>query len=174
MFSNRRSMLIVPGQPAGSAPFNGGNGVRPRSAYALGAAAQPDVTGLEYTEDEPHCRVPSVPTSTTPYLPGYHTVRLVGAVYGMATISKKERDSFLKHVGNALEAKSLTHMLYSGRAQATERMIMDCISQGGNAVIGMTFAEADIMGFAQVSVSGTAVYVEKDTPYGAPASPISQ
>ncbi|KAI1852786.1 hypothetical protein JX265_003272 [Neoarthrinium moseri] len=157
MLSNRRSMLNVP-----TAPITKPS--RPRSAYAPGAL--PPLTGLDDPTTEPHCRTPSVPTSTTPYLPGYRTVKLIGTVYGMATCARKDSKSFLKSVGNAQEAKGLTHMLYNARDQATERMVMDCITRGGNAIIGMGFGESEILGFAQISVSGTAVYVERDQPSG--------
>lgn len=136
---------------------------RPRSAYNLGS--QPSIAKSEYGEGEPHSRVPAVLTSTTPYLPGYRTVKLIGTVYGMATIVRKESKSFLKVSGAAPEAKSLTHMLYDGRAQAMERMSMDCITRGGNAIIGMSFGETEVMGVALMSVSGTAVYVEREAQF---------
>lgn len=39
-------------------------------------------------------------------------------------------------------------------------MVMDCVSRGGNAIIGMSFTESEIAGCATVSVQGTAVYME--------------
>lgn len=142
---------------------------RPRSAYTP-SSQQSQVTGLEYAEGEPHSRTPAVPTSTTPYLPGYHTIKLIGTVYGMATVARKESKTFLKVSGTAPE-KGLTHMLYDARAQATERMVMDCITRGGNAIIGMSFGESEVMGSAVMSVSGTAVYVEREAQFNIPASP---
>lgn len=38
---------------------------------------------------------------------------------------------------------------------------------GANAVVGVAFAETEVLGVAQVSVSGTAVYVERENPNGA-------
>lgn len=142
---------------------------RPRSAYALNT--QPPMVATEYAEGEPHSRVPAVPTSTTPYLPGYHTVKLIGTVYGMATVARKESKPFLKLSGSGHEARGLTHMLYDARAQATERMTMDCITRGGNAIIGLSFGESEVMGSAVLSVSGTAVYVEREAQYNIPVSP---
>lgn len=156
MLSNRRSMLNVPSNTNYIAPST----TRPRSAFAAGSL--PPLTGLDNPESEPHSKTASLPTSTTPYLPGYRVTKLVGTVYGIATCARKDTKSFLKSVGNGQEARSLTHMLYSARDQATERMIVDCITQGGNAIIGMTFGENELLGFAQVSVSGTAVLVEKE------------
>ncbi|KAL5386531.1 hypothetical protein PMIN02_008481 [Paraphaeosphaeria minitans] len=65
-------------------------------------------------------------------------------------------------MGNGSEAKSLTHTIYNARDQASERMIRDCISRGGNAIVGMGFSESEVLGFAQISVYGTAVYIEKE------------
>lgn len=115
-------------------------------------------------QSEPHCQTPSVITSTTPYISGYRTVKVVGTVHGSATSTYKDAKSFLKLAGSGVESKSLTHMLYNARDQATERMILDCISRGGNAIVGMGFNESEIFGFAQVTVYGTAVLVEKDQP----------
>lgn len=53
-------------------------------------------------------------------------------------------------------------MLYNARDQAIERMVRDCISRGGNAIVGMGFGESEILGFAQVSAYGTVVFVERE------------
>ncbi|PSN74478.1 DUF74-domain-containing protein [Corynespora cassiicola Philippines] len=113
-------------------------------------------------ETEPHCRTSSVLTATTDHLPGYRVVQVIGTVHGITTCARKDTKTFLKSVGSANEAKSLTHMLYNARDQAIERMIRDCVSRGGNAIVGMGFGESEVLGFAQVSVYGTAVFVERD------------
>jgi uncharacterized protein YbjQ (UPF0145 family) len=114
-------------------------------------------------ESEPHCRTSSVLTSTINDLPGHRIIKVMGAVHGLTTCARKETKTFLKSVGNGNEAKSLTHMLYNARDQAIERMARDCISRGGNAIVGMGFGESEVLGFAQVSVYGTAVFVERET-----------
>ncbi|KAF2702842.1 hypothetical protein K504DRAFT_496038 [Pleomassaria siparia CBS 279.74] len=139
MLTNRRSMM-APGPPARSASF------KPDSSY----------------ETDPHCRTPSVLTSTTDTLPCHRVVKVIGTVHGLTTCARKDTKSFLKAVGSANEAKSLTHMLYNARDQAIERMIRDCISRGGNAIVGMGFGESEILGFAQISCYGTAVFVERE------------
>lgn len=58
------------------------------------------------------------------------------------------------------ECRNLTNALYGSRDTATERMVLDCISKGGNAIVGMSYTESEIMGCLTVSVQGTAVYVE--------------
>lgn len=84
-------------------------------------------------------------------------------VHGMTTCARKDTKTFLKAAGTANEAKSLTHMLYNARDQAVERMVKDCIGRGGNAIIGLGFGESEVLGFAQVSCYGTAVFVERET-----------
>lgn len=113
-------------------------------------------------ETEPHCRTSSVLTSTTSDLPGHRIIKLIGTVHGLTTCARKDTKTFLKSVGNGNEAKSLTHMLYNARDQAIERMVRDCVSRGGNAIIGMGFGESEVLGFAQISVYGTAVFVERE------------
>lgn len=138
MLTNRRSTMMI---PQGNAP-----------------SFRPDPT----PETEPHCRTSSVLTVTTDTLPGHRIVKVIGAVHGLTTCARKDTKTFLKAVGNGSEAKSLTHMLYNARDQAIERMVRDCVSRGGNAIVGMGFGESEVLGFAQVSVYGTAVFVERD------------
>ncbi|KAI1082120.1 hypothetical protein F5B20DRAFT_47734 [Whalleya microplaca] len=144
MLSNRRSTMMIPVQPP---------------AYRPGAL--PMIGSLK-PETEPHCITPSVLTCTTEQLPGYRTVRVLGAVYGSTTYAYKDTKALLKATGSGAEAKSITHMMYSARDQAIERMTRDCITRGANAIIGMSFGESEVLGFAQVSVYGTAVYVERE------------
>ncbi|KAK6834036.1 hypothetical protein PG990_001138 [Apiospora arundinis] len=152
MLSNRKSMLAVPA-PNRASTFS--NAPAPQQQLHPFSVSHP--------ESEPHSGTPSVPTSTTPTLPGYRVVRTLGAVYGSTTCARKDTKSLLKSVtGFGSEAKNLTHLLYNAREQATARLIVDCLARGGNAVVGVGYGESEILGFAQVSVYGTAVYVEKE------------
>ncbi|KAF2113633.1 hypothetical protein BDV96DRAFT_115364 [Lophiotrema nucula] len=119
-------------------------------------------------ETEPHCKVASVLTATTDSLPGHRIVNVIGAVHGLTTCARKDTKTFLKAASTGSEAKTLTHMIYNARDQAIERMVRDCITRGGNAIVGMGFGESEVLGFAQVSVYGTAVFVEKE---GKPVDP---
>jgi uncharacterized protein YbjQ (UPF0145 family) len=112
-------------------------------------------------ETEPHCKTTSVLTATTDSLPGHRVMKVIGTVHGITTCARKDTKSFLKMAGTGSEAKSLTHMLYQARDQAIERMVKDCISRGGNAIVGLGFGESEVLGFAQVSCYGTAVFVER-------------
>lgn len=178
MLSNRRSLLgpvatdnkahrvsVCNPRPAWqrSNTFNVNN---PPTAYA--DAPPPN---YHYTkDDQPHCTTPSVLTSTTPLVPGYAVKRTIGAIHGTTTgaLPKDGIKLWIKSVcGIGAEVRNLTNLIYSLREAATERMVLDCVSKGGNAIVGLSFTQGEIMGCITVSVQGTAVYVEpeqKDVP----------
>ncbi len=54
--------------------------------------------------------------------------------------------------------------LYSARNDAIRRVVAECQSRGGNAVIALHFDAGDMAGFAQVCAYGTACVVEKLDP----------
>ncbi|KAI1415045.1 hypothetical protein F5Y13DRAFT_11546 [Hypoxylon sp. FL1857] len=157
MLTNRRSTLMVPGTVNG----------KPTTYQP----AAPPILTSQKPENEPHCATPSILTSTMPTLPGYRVERVLGAVYGSTTYTLKETKSLLKLLTIGSEVKNLTHITYNARDQAVGRMTQDCVSRGANAVIGLTFQEKEILGFVQVSVSGTAVYVEREKVTENPFSP---
>ncbi|XDG08883.1 hypothetical protein ABKA04_008498 [Annulohypoxylon sp. FPYF3050] len=159
MLTNRRSTLMVPGNVNG----------RPAS-YTPGVTAPPTLTTLR-PENEPHCTAPSILTSTMSTLPGYRVSRVLGAVFGSTTYALKDTKALLKASAAGGEVKSLTHIMYNARDQAAERMTRDCVTRGANAVVGVTFEEKEVLGFIQVSVCGTAVYVEKEKVLENPFSP---
>ncbi|KAI1479070.1 hypothetical protein K445DRAFT_18974 [Daldinia sp. EC12] len=150
MLTNRRSTLMIP--PNGAA----GGSSAPAPTPTLRSAK---------LESEPHCTAPSILTSTTPSLPGYRVARVLGAVYGSTTYALKDTKALLKAAaaaGAGGEVRGLTHIMYNARDQAMERMTRDCVARGANAVVGLGFEEKEVLGcFVQVSVSGTAVFVEK-------------
>jgi uncharacterized protein YbjQ (UPF0145 family) len=121
-----------------------------------------------YTIDNaPKSLTPAILTSTTPSLPGYTTVRLIGAIHGTATLTHKVPKSFIKSLSSSIaqswgEPKPLTQVLYQARDQAIERMTKDAIEKGANAVVGLQIRETEVMGCVVVSVSATACLVEKE------------
>ncbi|KAI1384249.1 putative heavy-metal-binding-domain-containing protein [Hypoxylon trugodes] len=148
MLTNRRSTFMIPPNQNGRA-----------TSYQPGA---PPTLGSAKPESEPHCAAPSLLTSTTPNLPGYRIAKVLGAVFGSTTYALKDTKALLKAAAAGSEVKSLTHIMYNARDQAVERMTRDCVARGANAVIAVAFEEKEVLGFVQVSVSGTAVYVERE------------
>ncbi|KAI0004708.1 hypothetical protein F4779DRAFT_630341 [Xylariaceae sp. FL0662B] len=148
MLSNRRSTMLTPANVQAPA-------YRPGALPAIGSLRP---------ENEPRSASPSVLTSTTASLPGYRTVRVLGAVYGATAYAHKDANAraLLKATGAGAEAKAVTHMLYNARDRAVERLTRDAVARGANAVVALTFGESEVLGFAQVSVYGTAVFVERE------------
>lgn len=173
MLSNRRSIL---------GPVSTGDKVQqdrvsvcnPKPAWRRASSFNvANSTGAYHTEsappqyntnnDHPHCSTPSVPTSTTHKVPGYNVKRTIGTIHGTTTgaLPKDGVKLWIKSVcGMGAEVRNLTNLIYSMRDVAMERMVLDCVSRGGNAVVGLSYTESEMMGCVTVSIQGTAVYVE--------------
>lgn len=96
-------------------------------------------------------------------IPGYRIVRVLGTVYGLTVRSR----NWGVDIGVALrsaaggEMKSFTKLMYTARNAATERLVGECMSQGGNAIVAMRYDASEIKIFSQVCAYGTACVVEK-------------
>lgn len=115
--------------------------------------------------EQPQCRTPSVLTSTTSSVPGYAVKRSIGSVHGTTTgaLPKYGVKLWIKTAcGMGGEVRNLTNLIYTMRDVAMERMVLACVSRGGNAIIGLSFTEGEMMGCVTVSVQGTAVFVEPE------------
>lgn len=162
MLSNRRSLL-------GPSPTEAPNWKRATwnkraSSFTVGSTLAGTIHENSVIGDpqaEPHCISPSVLTTTTSDLPGYKVVKVIGSVYGCTTCAlPKDGKALMKNARTGAEVKILTHVLYSARDLATERMVVDCVTRGGNAIVGMSFGDGEVVGCMHVSVNGTAVYIE--------------
>jgi uncharacterized protein YbjQ (UPF0145 family) len=101
-------------------------------------------------------------TSTMNEIPGYRVVKVLGAVYGL-TVRSRNLGAGLASVLKSFvggELGYLTNLLYTARNAAVERMVGECMSRGGNAIIALRFDTAEMMSFAQVCAYGTAVVIE--------------
>lgn len=113
-----------------------------------------------------HCftETNGVITSTMIDIPGYRVVRVLGAVYGLTVRSRNWAASLgmvVKSIAGG-ELRWFTHLLYSARNDAIGRVVAECQSRGGNAVIALRFDAGELGGgFAQVCAYGTACVVEK-------------
>ncbi|KAI1374243.1 hypothetical protein F4677DRAFT_173981 [Hypoxylon crocopeplum] len=152
MLTNRRSTLIIPSTN------------RPTSYQPV---TSPSPLNAQKPDTEPHCTTPAILTSTTPTLPGYRITRVLGAVFGTTAYTLKDAKSLRKAAaaaspGPVVEVRSLTHAMYEARDLALQRMARDCVARGANAVVAVAFDEREVLGFVQVAVAGTAVYVERE------------
>jgi len=116
-------------------------------------------------DDIPACFTDThgVITSTMNDIPGYKVKKVLGAVYGL-TVRSRNWGAGLGGVAKSVvggEIRVFTKLLYSARNEAAERMIGECMSRGGNAIIAMRFDVVDMGGFSQVCAYGTACQMEK-------------
>lgn len=102
-------------------------------------------------------------TSTMNDVPGYRITKVLGTVYGL-TVRSRNWGAGLGGVARSIvggEIRVFTKMLYTARNEAVERMVGECMSRGGNALIAMRFDIVDMGGFSQICAYGTACIVEK-------------
>jgi uncharacterized protein YbjQ (UPF0145 family) len=124
-------------------------------------------TPLPPSTENPTSRTPALLTATTSSLPGHRVLRVLGAAHGTTSATRKDTKSFIKNIASTFsstwgEAKSITSIIYQARDQAIDRLIKEAIAKGANAVVGVKVRESEICGCVVVSVSGTAVWVEKE------------
>ncbi|EOO02643.1 putative upf0145 domain-containing protein [Phaeoacremonium minimum UCRPA7] len=115
-----------------------------------------------------HCftETGGVITTTMFDVPGYRIVKMLGTVYGITVRSRNWAAGLgmvLKSVVGG-ELRWFTNMLYTARNDAIGRIVDECKSRGGNAIIALRFDTGGMEGFAQVCAYGTACQVEKIEP----------
>ncbi|RAR00763.1 amidohydrolase family protein [Stemphylium lycopersici] len=158
MLTNRRSTMMVPP-----------NRMPSWHPHSKGSMPQDVVAAPLSTDTEaPQSRTPAMLTSTSSDLPGHRIIRVLGAVHGTTSATRKDTKSFIKNMASKFsstwgEAKSVTSIVYQARDQAIDRLVKEAISRGANAVFGLDIREAEILGCVVVSVSGTAAWVKRDS-----------
>ncbi|KAL8294431.1 hypothetical protein RB600_000401 [Gaeumannomyces tritici] len=112
-----------------------------------------------------HCftETNGVITTTMFDVPGYRVVRVLGAVYGLTVRSRNWAAGLGMAVKSIVggELKWFTNLLYSSRNDAISRVVAECQSRGGNAVIALRFDAGELGGFSQVCAYGTAAVIER-------------
>jgi len=102
---------------------------------------------------------------TTPYVPGFRIVRVLGATWGLIVRSRglgRNITAGFRSLGGG-EITEYTQLLDQTRHLALERLQQHAASLGGNAVIGMGFDSSEIGEImSEILCYGTAVVVEPD------------
>jgi len=104
--------------------------------------------------------------ATTEHLPGYRVKRVLGMVSGSVVRARHLGHDILAGLRNIVggEVKEYTELLAQSRDEAVRRMVEKAKSLGANAVIGVRFTTAAIMGgAAEVVAYGTAVIAEPES-----------
>ena len=102
---------------------------------------------------------------TTPYVPGYKVVKVLGIVTGLVPRTRgmggKIVASFQSLFGG--EVSAFTSEMEKARQEAIDRMVGKAKALGANAVIGVDLETTEIFsGVVLISATGTAVVVEKE------------
>jgi len=97
-------------------------------------------------------------------LPGYEVEEVLGEVFGLTVRSRNIGSqigaSFKSLVGG--ELKGMTKMLADGRQHATERLVEEANSKGGNAIIAFRFDTSELgTTWTEICAYGTAVRARK-------------
>ncbi|HDM26781.1 MAG TPA: YbjQ family protein [Candidatus Bathyarchaeota archaeon] len=104
---------------------------------------------------------------TTPYVPGYEVVRVLGLVYGLTVRARGFGGKLIAAVEGVFggEITAYTEECIKAREEALNRMKENARRLGANAVISADFETSDIIGGTATlfSVYGTAVIVRPTT-----------
>ena len=101
---------------------------------------------------------------TTPEVPGYRIVKVLGIVCGSTVRAKHIGKDLLASLRNIVggEVKEYTELLAQARDEALKRMMKKAEELGANAVVNVRFTSSMVaQGAAEIVAYGTAVIVEK-------------
>ena len=108
-------------------------------------------------------RQTQIMVSNTETIPGMKITKSLGVVTGSTVRAKHIGKDLLAGLKNIVggELKAYTELLQESRAEATNRMLMDCVNRGGNAVVNVRFATSNVAnGASELFAYGTAVTVQ--------------
>ncbi|KAJ5724154.1 UPF0145 protein [Penicillium malachiteum] len=100
--------------------------------------------------------------STMNDLPGYKIRKVLGTIYGITVRTRNWGADigavFRSAIGG--EIRFFTNLMYSAREEAMERLVGECMSRGGNAIVAVRFDVASYGVCSQICAYGTACQVE--------------
>ncbi len=104
--------------------------------------------------------------TTTPTIPNYKIVRVLGPVSGLTIRSRGLGGKLAAAIESLIggELKTLTIEFEKAKLEALARMIEKALKLGANAIIGVDFETSDIFAGQAIAFSayGTAVIIEKE------------
>jgi len=102
---------------------------------------------------------------TTPLIPGYRVVKVLGIVHGMTARTRGLGGKILGSLQSLLggEVSAFTDELEKAKDEALTRMKQNAHRLGANGIIGVDFETTEVFQtVVLVSAHGTAVVVEKE------------
>lgn len=130
--------------------------------------------GKKSSEDAEFCRScgasfaglkpPKIVVVTTPTVPGYDIVKVLGAVHGLTVRTRGVGGKIVAAVEGVFggEVTSYSYEAEKARRESLERIVEEATKVGANAIVGADFETSDILqGTATLfSAYGTAVVIE--------------
>jgi uncharacterized protein YbjQ (UPF0145 family) len=102
---------------------------------------------------------------TTPYIPGYRVVKVIGVALGITVRSRGLGGRFLAGLRSLVggEIQEFTELAEQARRQAIERMIKHAKELGANAIISFRLDSNEISEYMdEIIAYGTAVIIEPE------------
>jgi uncharacterized protein YbjQ (UPF0145 family) len=106
---------------------------------------------------------------TTPYVPGYRVVKVLGIALGVTVRSRGLGGRFLAGLRSLVggEITEFTELAEQARRQAVERMIKHAKELGANAIISFRLDSNEISEYMdEIIAYGTAVMIEPEQEVG--------
>ena len=129
--------------------------------------------GKKSPEDAKFCRSCGAPFAgprpskvvvvTTPTVPGYNIVKVLGTVHGLTVRTRGVGGKIVAAVQGVFggEVTSYSYEAEKARRESLERLVEEATKMGANAIVGADFETSDILRTATLfSAYGTAVIIE--------------
>ena len=106
-------------------------------------------------------------TVTTPSIPGYKIMKVLGVVTGLTPRTRGVLGRFIAGIESMFggEITAFTTELEKARMEAMDRARSKALRMGANAIVGLDLETSDLgtqMGIVVISATGTAVVVEPE------------
>ena len=106
-------------------------------------------------------------TVTTPSIPGYNVMKVLGVVTGLTPRTRGVLGKFIAGIESMFggEVTAFTTELEKARMEAMDRARNKALRMGANAIVGLDLETSDLgtqMGVVVISATGTAVVVEPE------------
>lgn len=114
-----------------------------------------------------------IPVVTTPFLPGFRVIRVIGVTFGLIVRSRGLGRNIVAGLRSLAggEITEYTQLLEQSRHEAISRLTQHAMSLGANAVLSVGFDTSEMSEImTEIMAYGTAVVVEADP---SPAQPVS-
>jgi len=143
---------------------NCGKEIKPDTRFCPYCGNPEPAVAITPTPITPPLQVPEVIVTTTPAVPGYETVKILGPIHGLTVRTRGVGGKIIAGIEGMVggEVTAYTSECEKARKESLERLVQNAKAIGANAVIGTDFETSDILnGTATIfSAYGTAVIIK--------------